>query len=56
MKFLYFKLAGYWFGHLKAANNKIIAQGEPYKNKRDCLSAVKQIKGNNDIPVERVEK
>lgn len=33
-------LGGQWRWRLKAANHEIIAQGESYHNKQDCLIAV----------------
>ena len=29
-----------WYWHLKSANHKIIANGEGYINKEDCVNAV----------------
>lgn len=33
-----------WYWHLKAANNQIIAHGEGYQNKADCLHAISLVK------------
>ncbi len=41
-----------WRWHLKAANNRIIANsGESYYNKTDCLSAIGLVKGSGNTPV-----
>lgn len=52
MTYYYFKdKAGEWRWHLKAANHEIIAQGEGYKNKADCLSAIELVKKSSSAPV-----
>jgi uncharacterized protein YegP (UPF0339 family) len=38
---------GKWRWRLKAANHEIIAVGEGYANKRDCLHAIGLLKGTN---------
>ena len=44
-----------WGWRLQAANNRIIAYGEAYYNKDDCLSAIRLVKGSKDAPVKEVE-
>ena len=34
-----------WYWRLRAANNEIIAQGEGYRNRADCLHAIDLVKG-----------
>lgn len=34
-----------WSWRLRAANNEIIAQGESYHNRGDCLHAIDLVKG-----------
>lgn len=44
--------AGEWRWHLRAANNRIIADsGEGYKNKQDCLHAIELVKGSASAAV-----
>ena len=40
-----------WYWHLKAANNQIIAHGEGYQNKTDCLHAIELVKKSYSAPV-----
>lgn len=40
-----------WYWHLKAANNQIIAHGEGYQNKADCLHAISLVKQSYSAPV-----
>jgi uncharacterized protein len=40
-----------WRWNLRSANHEIIAQGEGYSNKADCLAAIKLVKTSNDAPV-----
>ena len=41
-----------WRWHLKAANNRIIADsGESYHNKQDCLGAIALVKSSKDAPI-----
>lgn len=35
-----------WYWHLKSSNNLVIAQGEGYVNKADCLHVIDIIKGH----------
>lgn len=52
MTYYYFKDAsGEWRWHLKAANHEIIAQGESYKNKADCLHAIELVKSSSSALV-----
>lgn len=37
--------SGQWYFHIKAANNKIIAQSEGYKSRRNALKTAKLIAG-----------
>lgn len=48
---------GEWRWHLKAANNRIIANsGEGYQNEKDCLDAIQLVKGSKDAPVKKVDR
>lgn len=38
-----------WRWRLKAANHKIIAQGEGYRNRADCVHAVNLLKQTNAL-------
>ncbi len=38
---------GQWRWRLRAANNEIIASGESYRNKQDCLAAIALVKSAN---------
>ena len=40
-----------WDGHLKAANNQIIAHGEGYQNRSDCLHVIELVKQSYSAPV-----
>ena len=40
-----------WRWNLKAANHEIIAHGESYVNKADCLHAINLVKSSNNAPV-----
>lgn len=48
MKFEYWqsKANSNWYWHLRASNGLVIAQGEGYVNKADCLHVISLIKGN----------
>lgn len=50
MTYYYWKDGSQWRWHLKAANHKIIAEGEGYKNEADCLSAIELIKKSSSAP------
>lgn len=52
MTYYYWKDGSQWRWHLKAANRKIIAEGEGYKNEADCLSAIELIK-KSSAPVKK---
>ncbi len=55
MKFSIYKdKAGEWRWRLQAASNEIIASGEGYKNKSDCLHAIDLVKDSQDAPVQEV--
>lgn len=43
-----------WRWRLLAANNEIIASGESYANKADCLSAISLVKGSTKAPIYEV--
>jgi uncharacterized protein YegP (UPF0339 family) len=44
--------SGEWRWHLRAANNRIIADsGEGYNNKQDCLHGISLVKNSKDAPV-----
>ena len=48
-------LAGEWRWRLKAANGQIIAQGESYVRKEDCVHAINLIKSTTvHTPVREV--
>jgi uncharacterized protein YegP (UPF0339 family) len=51
MYFTFRKTEGQWRWRLKAANHKIIASGEAYHNKADCLHAIGLIRGTSNVPV-----
>jgi uncharacterized protein len=36
-----------WYWHLQATNHEIIAAGEGYKNKADCLNAISLIQSTS---------
>lgn len=44
----------YWRWQLKAANHEIIASGEAYYNKSDCLAAIGLVKNSKDATVYEV--
>ncbi len=43
--------AGEWRWRLVAGNNEIIASGEGYRDKRDCLHAIELVKDSKDARV-----
>ena len=48
--------AGEWRWHLRASNNRIIADsGEGYHHRQDCLHAVELVKASKDAPVKDKE-
>jgi uncharacterized protein len=58
MTYYYWKDANnQWRWHLKAGNNKIIANsGESYYNEKDCLDAIALVKGSKDAPIKKAER
>lgn len=46
-----YKSGVYWRWRFKAWNHEIIASGEDYYNKSDCLAAVNLMKGSWNAPV-----
>ena len=40
-----------WRWRLKAANHEIIASGESYRDKRNCIHAVNLVKQSHSAPV-----
>ena len=44
-----------WRWRLKANNGEIIASGESYKNKQDCLHAIDLVKSSSDAAVKETE-
>lgn len=44
MKFEIFKESGQFYFHIKAGNNKIVAQSEGYPQRKSALKAIKAIK------------
>lgn len=48
-------ISGQWRWRLKAANKEIIASGESYRNKQDCLAAIALVMNtNSQTPVRSV--
>ena len=44
-----------WRWRLKSSNGKIIASGEAYENKADCMHAIELVKGTDKLtPTEEV--
>ena len=43
--------AGEWRWRLRAANHQIIASGEGYHNKTDCLAVINLVKSSGNAPV-----
>ncbi|MCP5061094.1 MAG: DUF1508 domain-containing protein [Ignavibacteriae bacterium] len=43
-----------WRWRLKASNHEIIAQGESYYNKNDCLHSIELVKSTAEVPVREV--
>lgn len=48
---MYRDTAGLWRWRLRAGNNEIIAHGESYYNRQDCLHAIGLVKASKDAPV-----
>lgn len=56
MKYEIFKRGTQWYWRLKAANGKIIAQGEGYHNKGDALSTIDLIQNSGQAEIHQVEE
>lgn len=55
MYFEIYKSGGQWRWRLKAANHQIIASGESYTEKANCIAAINLVKGtNSSTPVKEV--
>lgn len=55
VKFEMYKSGDQWRWRLKAANGEIIASGESYTTKQNCLNAINLVKGTNSYtPVNEV--
>ena len=52
MKFKVYRDGTQWRWRLRAANGEIIAHGESYKNKTDCLAVVELVKKSSTAAVE----
>jgi uncharacterized protein YegP (UPF0339 family) len=46
-----YQSGGLWRWRFKANNHEIIASGESYYNKADCLNAVALMKGSYNAPI-----
>lgn len=42
---------GFWRWRAKGKNHEIIASGEAYYNKADCLHAINLLRGSSSAPV-----
>ena len=51
MYFTLYKSGTQWRWRLQAANHKIIASGESYYNKADCLHAIGLMRGTSNVPI-----
>lgn len=55
MKFYYWKAGDeLWYWHLKAENNEIIAQGEGFTTKENCLASIELVKSSGQAEVSQV--
>jgi len=55
MRYEYYKdPTGQWRWRLRAANQKVLASGEGYWNKQDCLDAIALVKSSSNAPVVEV--
>ena len=55
MKYTIYKdNVGEWRWRLQAGNNEIIASGEGYHNKSDCLHAIDIVKDSKNAPVHEI--
>jgi len=49
---IYGDISGQWRWNLKSSNGRIIADSaESYRNKQDCLAAIRLVKGSSSAPV-----
>ena len=48
MYFTIYRSGGQWRWNLRAGNHEIIAQGESYINKADCLHAINLVKSTDE--------
>lgn len=51
---IYTDQSGYWRWRLVAGNHEIIAHGESYTRRDNCLKAVQLVKGSGTAPVYEV--
>ncbi|MEQ1861846.1 MAG: YegP family protein [Chthoniobacteraceae bacterium] len=51
MYYQVFQSGPYWYWHLKAANNEIVAASEGYTSKQNCVHAVNLVKSSGAAPV-----
>lgn len=52
MYFEYYRDVNYlWRWHLKSNNHEIIASGEAYYNKANCLHAISLVKSSYNAPI-----
>ncbi|MYA95547.1 MAG: DUF1508 domain-containing protein [Nitrospinae bacterium] len=51
---IYKDTKGLWRWNLRARNHEIIAHGESYVNKSDCLHAINLVKASSNAPVREV--
>ncbi len=49
-----YKRDSLWRWRFKSNNHEIIASGESYVNKADCLAAIGLVKGSYNAPVKEV--
>lgn len=53
MKYEVWKMKnGDWGWRLIAVNGEIIASGEGFKNKKDCIASIKLVQSSSDAPIE----
>lgn len=48
---IYPDIAGFWRWRLLAANGRVLASGEGYYNKLDCLTAIQLVKNSSTAEV-----
>lgn len=51
---VYRDIQGLWRWRLKAANHRIVASGESYYNRGDCLSAIGLVQSSSSAKVYQV--